>query len=87
MQLSKLDPPNLRDLHFLVDYMKVPSMGNVYLLGPDSDIWEKPDLLDLVSIRPQKNDNLSKLITILVVDWYYRLIGYKIRVSYAVFYL
>ena len=60
-------------------------MGNVYLLGPDSDIWEKPDLLDMFSMNPKESDDsLSKLITIVVVDWFHRLIGWKIRVRSAI---
>jgi hypothetical protein len=79
--MSQLSPPNPRDLHFLVKYMKAPSMGNVYLLGPDSDIWENPNHLDLFSIDPKKSDNsLSRLITIVVVDWFHRLVGWRLRV-------
>jgi hypothetical protein len=62
--------------------MKAPSMGNVYLLGPDSDIWETPNHLDLFSINPKKSDNsLSKLITVVVVDWFHRLVSWRLRVS------
>ncbi|KAL9109279.1 MAG: hypothetical protein Q9227_006034 [Pyrenula ochraceoflavens] len=84
VHLSKLHPPKPRDLRFLVDYMKIPSMGNVYLLGPDSDIWEKPDLLDMISINPKNSDNsLSKLVTKIVVDWYHHSVGWRMRVRYA----
>lgn len=79
--MSRLNLPNLRDLRFLVNYMKTPSMGNVYLLGLDSDIWEDPNLLDLVSINPKKSDNwVSKAVTIAVADWYHRFIGRKFKV-------
>lgn len=85
MQLSRLGPPNLRDLRFLVDWMKAPSMGNVYLLGPDSDIWEKPDHLDMIAINPRESDNsLSRLITKVLIYWYHRLVGWKIRVRCAI---
>ncbi|KAF2034883.1 hypothetical protein EK21DRAFT_50114, partial [Setomelanomma holmii] len=80
-QITQLSPPNPRDLQFLVKYMRAPSMGNVYLLGPDSDIWEKPNHLDLFAINPKTSDNsLSRLITVVVVDWFHRLVGWRIRV-------
>jgi len=81
--MSKLDAPNLRDLDFLVHYMKMPSMGNVYLLGPDSGTWEDPDLLDLISFDAKKSDNwMSKAVVVIVVDWYHRLIGKKFKVPH-----
>jgi hypothetical protein len=56
-------------------------MGNVYLLGPDSDIWENPNHLDLIAINSKKSDNsLSRLITVMVVDWFHRLVGWRLRV-------
>ncbi|KAF2741505.1 hypothetical protein EJ04DRAFT_547840 [Polyplosphaeria fusca] len=82
VQMAKLSPPNLRDLRFLVDYMKVPSMGNIYLLGPDSDIWEKPQLEDMFAVNPKEVDNsLSKMVTVIVVDWFHRLVGWRVRMK------
>ncbi|KAF2659984.1 hypothetical protein K491DRAFT_124748 [Lophiostoma macrostomum CBS 122681] len=76
VQMSKLNLPNLRDLDFLVRYMKTPSMGNVYLLGPDSDIWENPDLPDLISLNPKQSDNwVSRAVTVVVAGWLHRFVG------------
>ena len=81
--MSKLNAPNLRDLDFIVHYMKTPSMGNVYLLGPDSDIWKDPDHLDLISMDPKKSGNcVSKAVAVIVLKWYHRLIGRRFKVSH-----
>jgi hypothetical protein len=42
--LLNAKPPNQQNI-FLTTWMRAPSMGNVYLLGPDSDVWVKPDLI------------------------------------------
>jgi len=56
-------------------------MGNVYLLGPDSDIWETPNHSDLFSVNATRHDSLlSRLVTVLAVDWFHRLGGRKLRV-------
>jgi hypothetical protein len=62
--------------------MKIPSMGNVYLLGADSDVWENPDLLDMISISPDISDNwISRAITYVVTNWYHRVIGKTFKVD------
>jgi len=56
-------------------------MRDVYLLGPDSDVWDNPDHLDLLCIDAKKRDNaLSRLITTIIIDWFHRTIGWRLRV-------
>lgn len=74
-------PPNMQDLEFLQTWMQTPSMGNVYLLGPDSDLWEQPDLFDLISLKRRENHSpVSRILSDFIVRWYHRLLGHHLRV-------
>ena len=56
-------------------------MGNVYLLGQDSDIWENPDVLDLIALNARREDDLfSKWVADCLVEWYHQILGRYIRV-------
>ncbi|MCJ1246684.1 hypothetical protein MMC30_003893 [Trapelia coarctata] len=79
-QLCGLETPNAKDLDFLQNWMKRPSMGCVYLLGQDSETWEKPDVEDLVALRPRQADGLfSSWVTDSVVHIYHRILGRHFR--------
>ena len=81
ISLTALDPLNPHDLSFLQDWMKRPSMGNVYLIGRDSDIWSKPDLSDLIALHPRHLDNsLTKWLSDSMVHAYHRAVGRYFRV-------
>jgi hypothetical protein len=83
--VAKLDSPNPRDLRFLKRWMKRPSMGRVYLIGPDSDIWEKPDEteFDLVALRARESgDIFSRFLTDVMIHWYHRFFGKYFRVRH-----
>jgi len=81
-QLCGLEKPNPRDLEFLQNWMKRPSMGCIYLLGEDSVTWDKPDGEDLVALRPRQADGLfSSWVTDSVVHTYHQLLGRHFRVS------
>jgi hypothetical protein len=59
-QLAQQDGPLARDMSYLQRWMKRPDMGYVYLLGADSDVYEKPELKDLVNVkRHQGRNNLA----------------------------
>ena len=80
--IAALPKPNLRDLAFLQEWMKRPKMGNVYLLGQDSDIWEQPDILDLIALNArQSQDPLTTWMADDVVHWYHKVLGRLFRVS------
>ena len=73
--------PNKQDFAFLQTWMKAPSMGNVYLLGADSDVWETFDSAELVCLWPRKSDSsFAGFFTNSLVRWYHHLIGYRFRV-------
>ena len=80
-ELYQLQTPNPQDLAFLQQWMKRPSMGCVYLLGRDSDLWENPDLKDLVALGPRQRDSLfSSWIANSLIYTYHKLIGWHFRV-------
>lgn len=63
--------------------MKVPAMGNVYLLGADSDVWEKKfDPAELVCLLPRKGGDdsiFTRFISNRLIRWYHLLIGHVFR--------
>jgi hypothetical protein len=74
--VNKIEQPNDRDLNFLNTWMKIPTMGNVYLVSPDSDIWKESGLDELLCIRPRPNAGwLTRFLTVDAVNWYHQAIG------------
>lgn len=56
--------------------MKSPSMGNVYLLGADSDAWEDYDPAEQVCLRARPEESLiSRFLTNCLVPVYHRFLG------------
>ncbi len=81
-KMARIKPPNKRDFEFLQTWMKTPSMGNVYLLGADSDIWEAFDATELACFRPTKTDSwMGQFITDNLIRWYHHLVGHFFRVG------
>ncbi|KAL8838166.1 MAG: hypothetical protein Q9176_005249 [Flavoplaca citrina] len=80
----RIPKPNPRDLAFLQEWMKRPSMGNVYLLGQDSDVWANPEESDLIALQARYCDSpLSRWMSDILVHWYHQTIGKRLRVPYA----
>lgn len=64
--------------------MKRPDMGCVYLYGRDSDIWEKPDLVDLIALKPQQSEGLfSCWVADHFLHKYHQTIGKYFRVQHG----
>lgn len=79
--ITGMSKPNPRDLAFLQEWMRRPSMGNVYLLGQDSDIWANPEESDLIALQARYSDSpVSRWMTDTLVHWYHQAIGRKLRV-------
>lgn len=57
----------------------MPSMGNVYLLGADSDIWETTDPAELVCLLPRRNESCIAGFTDQIVRWYHHAVGYRFK--------
>jgi len=75
-QFAKIEPPSRQDFEFLQDWMKSPSMGNVYLLGADSDVWETYNPAEQLCLRARPNEStISRFITNWIVPRYHRLVG------------
>jgi len=76
-KIANMDPPNQQDFKFLDVWKTLPSMGNVMLIGDDSDVWEKFDPLELVCLRPRQNDShLVSFLSTKVVEPYHDLVGH-----------
>ena len=61
--------------------MKRPSMGDVYLLGRDSEIWSKPDTPDLIALNARTaEDAFTTWVADSAVHWWHRSIGRFLRV-------
>ncbi|KAH7381374.1 hypothetical protein DE146DRAFT_793337 [Phaeosphaeria sp. MPI-PUGE-AT-0046c] len=57
--LAKEEGPLAPDITYLQDWMKRTTMGCVYLIGADSDVYEKPVLEDLIAIKRHRGHNLA----------------------------
>ena len=80
--LQKVPEPSPESLGFLQEWMKRPSMGGVYLVGLDSDVWEKPIPGDMVALWPdQSSDTFTSWIRRKVIPRYHQIVGryYKVR--------
>ncbi|KAL9070527.1 MAG: hypothetical protein Q9161_004824 [Pseudevernia consocians] len=79
--LASLRSPNPRDLAFLQEWMIRPTMGNVYLLGRDSDIWSIPDISDLIALNSRHADDpFTAWVANKAVHWWHRVAGKHLRV-------
>lgn len=80
-ELARLSRPNPQILTFLQQWMQRQDMGNVYLHGLDHDIWSRPDLPDLVSLKENEvEDVFTRWVSDIVIKWYHRTLGHLLRV-------
>ncbi|KAI1173336.1 hypothetical protein F4777DRAFT_600714 [Nemania sp. FL0916] len=78
--ITKLGPPSEQDFKSLKSWMNDPSMGNIYLLGPDSDVWENFDASELVCLKPNRTDSLvTRFLTNKLVTMFHRIIGHHFK--------
>ncbi|KAF6234304.1 hypothetical protein HO173_007498 [Letharia columbiana] len=78
--LAGLQKPNPRDLSFLQQWMESVSMGNVRLVGQDSDVWSKPDKSDLIALQARHADDpLTAWVTNTGVHWWHQVVGKYLR--------
>jgi hypothetical protein len=57
--MAKGDGPLARDMACLRLWMQRTDMGYVYLLGADSDVYEKPELGELITVKRHEGHNLA----------------------------
>ena len=56
-------------------------MGNVRLVGQDSNVWSEPDKSDLIALQARHaNDQLTAWVSNTVVHWWHQIIGKYLRV-------
>ena len=76
---------NPHDLDFLQQWMRRPTMGNVYLLGRDSNIWSEPNSSDLIALHARQTDDpFTRWLSDTIVHAYHRVIGKFFRVMVLV---
>ena len=54
-EISKLQSPHPKDLSNLQEWMRRPSMGSVFLVGRDRNVWALGK--DLIAVRAKSSDN------------------------------
>jgi hypothetical protein len=55
--------------------MQRPKVGHVYLVSDDSDIWSKPDMLDMIGLKaPSAEDLFTSWISETAVHWFHRVL-------------
>jgi hypothetical protein len=55
--MSKLPPPHPEDLSNLQEWMRHPSMGGVFLIGSDRNVWAEGK--DLIAVRANNQTTRS----------------------------
>lgn len=57
-------------------------MGNIYLLGQDSETWSRPDVLDLITLDPRlESDPFSTWVSDSLLPFYHQTVGRLFRVD------
>jgi len=78
-KITTMDRPHRKDLNFLQKWMTRVDMGNVYLIGRDSDIWSEPHISDLLALKNREiEDPFSRWVADTVVWWYYSIVGKEV---------
>lgn len=79
-QILKLRPPLLGNVERLNTWMKRPTMGDVYLVGEDRNIWSEPDRDDMITLKPvSADDGFTSEITLKLVHQYHSILGRHIH--------
>jgi len=78
LELQSPLPDQVTDLD---TWMQRPSMGNVFLQGPDRYIWSQPNLDDMVTLKPPSpEDSFTSKPTQILTHYYHALLGKHIHV-------
>jgi len=80
-EVVKIGRPNEHDIKFLQEWMRCPTMGHVYLLGPDRNTWDNFDHTgsELVCLLPRQRDSFISGLADMAVKQYHRLVGHVLR--------
>jgi hypothetical protein len=80
-QIAKLPEPKPRDLKSLQEWMKRPSMGSVFLIGRDRNVWNHGQ--DLIALKPSAPRNkFSSWLVDNLTPLYHFTLGRYHRVSW-----
>ena len=84
--VAQLGPPRTYDLKFLREWLERPTMGAFPLLGLDRKTWDPSNESDLVAIHGRRPADLfSAWFSEVVVPFYHRLVGHRIKVGQALY--
>ena len=80
-EVAKIGRPSEHDIKFLQEWMRWPSMGYVYLLGPDRNTWDNFGHAgsELVCLLPRQRDSFVPGLADMAVKQYHRLVGHVFR--------
>ncbi|KAH6664981.1 hypothetical protein B0J14DRAFT_661091 [Halenospora varia] len=83
-QLSKAKKPSKRQLNFLTDWLRRPSMGNSFLKDREQTIWQAQNAPDLVTLfsHTQEKDGFTTLMSGVMLDIYHRIWGHRRKQTY-----
>ncbi|KAH8652463.1 hypothetical protein BX600DRAFT_95137 [Xylariales sp. PMI_506] len=78
--VANIKSPNMTDIKFLQKWMATPDMGGIQLIGPDSEIWNDNELVELACLRPRLNDSwLSSFVSSKFIRWWHYAIGWYFK--------
>lgn len=82
-QVVNLNKPHRVQLQALKNWMGRPTMGNMFLTGDDSEIWNESKLEQLVTMERSTQDGVSSSrSTMTLVKLYHQIIGRHIHVGF-----
>jgi hypothetical protein len=80
-EMASLTDPLPRDLNILQEWMQRPSMGSVFLIGRDRNVWSHGQ--DLVALkRPASNNKFSAWLIETLTPLYHYTFGKYHRVGF-----
>lgn len=62
-ELRRLQKPTRRQIDFLTTWLKRPGQGNLFLNDVEQDIWDKPNVPDLVSPSQRPQDSFTEFVS------------------------
>ncbi|KAK7984896.1 hypothetical protein PG996_005869 [Apiospora saccharicola] len=72
--------PTESEVGSLRGWMKYGHMGNMWLIGPDQDVWKDNDLSELICPRPDEGHGaFARFISHKPLKWYHYTLGHLFR--------
>ncbi|KAK8122450.1 hypothetical protein PG984_011120 [Apiospora sp. TS-2023a] len=79
-ELRRIGSPTAPELKSLRGWMEFGHMGNIWLSGPDREIWKDKSLSELVCLRPDEGRGaFVRFISRKPLQWYHYTLGHLFR--------